>query len=78
MHMEIFILCCELCTYFMAFLTAIEASCCQEGLAPSSKPGNRGNKELKSLSCSINYDFKGGSASRGRLDGGVSLVLDEA
>jgi hypothetical protein len=47
----------------MALLTAIEASRCQEGLAPCSKLGNRANRELKRLPCSINYDSKGGSSS---------------
>lgn len=57
----------------------IEASRFQEGLASSSKLVNRGNKELKRLSCSINYDSKGGSSSQGReLRGGVSSVLYEA
>jgi hypothetical protein len=30
---------------------------------------NKGNRELKILSCSINYDSKGGSSSRGRVKG---------
>lgn len=41
----------------MALFTAIEASHYQEELAFISKPTNRGKRELKILSCSINYDY---------------------
>jgi hypothetical protein len=60
------------------YFTAIEVSRCQEGSTLSSRLGNKGNKELKGLSCSINYDSKGGSASHGRVKRRVSLVLYEA
>lgn len=41
----------------------------QEDSASSSKMGNRGNIELKRLSCFINNDSKGGSSSQGRVKG---------
>lgn len=44
---------------FMALLTAIEASHSQKESTSSSKLGNKENRELKKLSCSINYDSKG-------------------
>jgi hypothetical protein len=45
--------CREVFEEFMAFLIAMEASHYKE-LVSSSKLGNRENKELKGLSCSIN------------------------
>lgn len=53
----------------MTLLTAIYVSLLREGSASSSKLVNRGNKELKRLSCSINYDSKGGSSSQGKVKG---------
>lgn len=56
-----------------ALFTAIEASRHQNGLADSpssiSKLGNRGQRELKRLACSINYDLKRGHSSRGKGKG---------
>jgi hypothetical protein len=61
----------------MALFTAIEASCCQEELASNSKPANIGKRELRRLSCSINFDFKGGSSSRDRVKRrGVSVLYE--
>jgi hypothetical protein len=62
----------------MAILIAIEASCTKKVLASNSKPRNKGSTELRRLECSINYDSKGGSSSRGkRKERGLS-VLNEA
>jgi hypothetical protein len=48
----------------MALCTAIEASRHQNGVGSvldfSGKTCNRGNHELKRLTCSVNYDVKGG------------------
>jgi hypothetical protein len=56
-----------------ALFTAIEARRHQNGLADSpssiSKLGNRGQRELKRLACSINYDLKRGHSSRGKGKG---------
>jgi len=52
----------------MALFAAIEASRPQSdvGSLPdlSGKSGNRGNRELKRLVCSVNYDGKGGQSHR--------------
>lgn len=58
----------------MALLTAIEESHYQNDLASSSKLVNRENKDLKRLSCSVNYDLKGGSSNRGKIKGRGILV----
>jgi hypothetical protein len=62
----------------IAMLTTIEASHYKEDLASGSKLGKRGNRELKRLSCSINYNAKGGSFSQGRVKGEGFSVLYEA
>lgn len=41
----------------------------------NSKSANRGIRELKRSSCSINYDSKGGSSSRSRVKGRGLLVV---
>jgi hypothetical protein len=43
-----------------------------------SKVGVKGSRELRRLSCSINYEANSGSASRGRVKGGLSVVIYEA
>jgi hypothetical protein len=43
---------------FMAILTIIEASRLPKGSGSISKLGNKGNRELKRLECSINYASK--------------------
>lgn len=53
----------------MALLTTIEVSHFQNESASGSKMVNKGNRELKILSCSINYDSKGGSSSQGGVKG---------
>jgi hypothetical protein len=54
----------------VALFIGIEASCNNKVPVRSpnshSKLVNGGNDELKTLSCSINYDFKGGYSSTGR------------
>lgn len=59
----------------MALLTAIEASHSQKESTSSSKLGNKENRELKKLSCSINYDSKGVILAKAELRGGQCLVL---
>jgi hypothetical protein len=54
---------------FMALFTAIKASHNQEGWVSNSKTAFRSNRELKRLSCSINYDSTGGNSSRSRVKG---------
>lgn len=61
----------------MALPTAIEASHYKE-LVSSSKLGSIEKKELKRLSCSINYDSKGCSSSLGRTKGRAILGYYEA
>jgi hypothetical protein len=50
----------------MGLLTTIEASHSQKELASSSKWLTK-ETEFKRLSCSINYNLKVGSSSRGRV-----------
>jgi hypothetical protein len=58
----------------MALVTTIEASHNQEGWASNSKSAIISKRELKRLSCSINYDSTGGSSSRSRVKGrGISV-----
>lgn len=52
---------------------AIDASHSQNELASYSNFINKEGRELKRLTCSINYDTKGGSASRGRGKGRVLI-----
>jgi hypothetical protein len=40
--------------------------------------GKKGTRGLRRLSCSINYDANSGSASRGRVKGGLQVVIYEA
>ena len=54
---------------FMALFTAIKTSHNQEGWVSNSKTAFRCNRELKRLSCSINYDSTGGNSSRSRVKG---------
>lgn len=58
---------------FIALLTSIEVSHSQKESTSSSKLGNKENRELKRLSCSINYDSKGGNSRRGRVKGRAML-----
>lgn len=57
----------------MTLFIAIEGSRHQNGLASApnlcSKSSNRGNRELKRLVCSINYDLKGGHSNRVKCKG---------
>jgi hypothetical protein len=57
----------------LAVFTAIEITREENGLTSSSslvsKSVNRGNRELKRLAFSINYDLKGGHSSRGEGKG---------
>lgn len=62
----------------MALLAAIEASHHNEEWASNAKPDNNGKRELKRLSCSINYDSKCGSSSCSRVKGRSQSVLYEA
>jgi len=62
----------------MALFTAIEVSHSHNESASSSKLVNKESRELKRLSCSINYDTKGGSVSHGRGKEGLLLVIYEA
>jgi len=58
---------------FMALLIVIEECHHLEDLTSLSKLGNIGNMELRRLECSINYDAKGESSSRGKgKDKGLS------
>lgn len=52
---------------FMALFTAIEAGHYKNETTSSSKMRNRKSRELKRLSCFINYDSKGGSYRCGRI-----------
>lgn len=57
---------------FMTLLTVIEErQCCLEESTSLSKLGNKGNRELRGLESSINYDPKGESSSliRARIRG---------
>lgn len=59
----------------IALLTAIEASHNRGEWVSNSKSAIRGKRELKRLSCSINYDLTGGSSSRSTVKGrGISVV----
>lgn len=49
-----------------------------KGIGSNSKLVDRGNRELKRLACSISYDPKGVTSSRGRGKGRGFLVLNEA
>jgi hypothetical protein len=49
---------------FMAILTAIEAGRPQKVRGSFSNCGSKGNRELKRLECSINYDSKFENSSR--------------
>jgi hypothetical protein len=51
----------------MELLAAIEASHSQGEWVSNSKSAIGGKRELKRLSCSINYDSTGGSSSRSRV-----------
>jgi hypothetical protein len=53
----------------LALFTAIEASNSEQVSASCSSAGQKGNRELRSLVCSINYDAYNGSASYGRVKG---------
>jgi hypothetical protein len=53
----------------MVLLTAIETSHNQEGWATNFKSVVRSNRELKILSCSINYDSASGCSSRSKVKG---------
>lgn len=53
----------------MALLIIIEASHNQGEWVSNSKSANRGERELKRLSCSINYHSTGASSSRSRVKG---------
>jgi hypothetical protein len=55
----------------MSLLTAIETSHNWGESVSNSKSANRGERELKRLLCSINYDSMGGSSSRSRVKGVV-------
>lgn len=57
----------------MPLLTDIEARRFQKESISSSKLANKESRELKRLSCSIDYDLKSGSSSRGRVKGGSLL-----
>ena len=63
---------------FMALLTAIEASHYKNDTASSSKMHNREKREFERLSCSINYNLKGGSYSCGRNKGMAMIGYYEA
>jgi hypothetical protein len=63
---------------FMALLTAIELGHCHKDLASSSKFVNKGNKEIKRLACSMNYDSKCGSSSHGKGKGRGFSIINEA
>ena len=54
----------------MALLVAIEAS--------RSKSASKQDRELKRLTCSINYDVKEGSSGRVRSKGRGKLSFNEA
>jgi hypothetical protein len=61
---------------FMALLTIIEERHCLEDSVSLYKLGNKGSRELRRLECSINYDAKGKSSSRGKgKDRGLSVFL---
>jgi hypothetical protein len=62
----------------MALLTTIDASHYQKESASRSKLGNRENRELKRLSCSISYDSKCDSSSRGKAKGMSMLGFYDA
>lgn len=49
----------------LALFTAIEARNSEQASASCSNSGFKGNRELRNLVCSINYDVYSGSASRG-------------
>lgn len=69
---------CEAYEHFMPLLTTIEAGRHQKDLVSKSKLVNKGNRELKLLACTINYDPKGGSSSCGKGKGRGSSVINEA
>jgi hypothetical protein len=52
----------------MVLFNDIEAHCYSNGVVTgnnlSAKFGNRGQREVKRLECSVNYDGKGGQSSR--------------
>lgn len=56
---------------FVALFTTIEANHSLKEPVSCSKLGNKESRELRRLSCSINYDSKSGSASHGRVKGTV-------
>jgi hypothetical protein len=56
----------------LALFTTIEASHSEQALASCSSLGNR---ELRSLVCSINYDENNGSARCSRVEGKVASVF---
>jgi hypothetical protein len=49
---------------FLDFMTVIDAEHCLE--APVSSHKFKGSREVKNLECSINYDARGFSSSRGK------------
>ncbi len=63
---------------YMASLTAVESGHSNNEFVSSSKLGNKENRELERLSCSSNYDSKGGNYSRGRAKGRAMLGFYEA
>ena len=53
---------------------AIEAHQSPKETAYSSNLGTKGSRELRRLSCSINYDSSCGSAICGRVKGGLCVI----
>jgi hypothetical protein len=51
----------------LALFVAIEGSNSKQVLSTCSSLGKRGNRELRSLVCSINYDVTNGGPSHGRV-----------
>jgi hypothetical protein len=62
----------------MALFTALEAGHYKNETTSSSKMHNRKSRELKRLSCSINYDLKSDSYRRGRNKGRAMTGSNEA
>lgn len=60
----------------MALLTIIEDQHRLEELASLSKLGMKGSNDIRNLECSIKYDIRGESSSRGKgKDKGFSVFL---
>jgi hypothetical protein len=49
----------------MALLNFLEKECNKEEMEAPSHSGTKGNREVKNLECSINYDSRDGQTSRG-------------